>query len=490
MGLRNLFLTCIAVFALASIVVLAVSAAEGTTDGVHTIYDTLNDDQKTAYDNLDYAVRNHMASVNVDYLTIEEGREVRHAYRYDHPECWWFRDNWLLYVYNDTGMSSEFSNNHLFTYDEIESVNRAINRSIPNIDMSDANSEHKAVMKIHDWICDNVVYTAASDDPKDHVTDIYGVFVDGEALCEGYTMAFTYLCHRYGLDCMGIVGTTANAGPGDTHSWNMVKVDGSWYFVDTTWDDKASSYDHHYLLVGSGTATKYGPFASVDHIAESLYGIVPALERHELETAEVLQTGTLYYNGAVQDILESTVGLVVTGNTAKLPGNYVATMTLEPRFAWEDGSIGKRTLEWTIFNAVLTARYEGETITFGEAPKLPVSVSGFVGGEDASTAKGYSAPVIGTAPSKPGTYSLFPTGGSADYYYFEYVPGILTIEDAPETDDGGGSQGGGVNPDDGNNTSDEDDDSSSGGKKSGVLKWVIPMAVVILIVIAVIRIRR
>ncbi len=61
--------------------------------------------------------------------------------------------------------------------------------------------------------------------------NIYGAIVLGEAVCQGYTMAYEYL-----LDKVGILAHYSNSNA-LRHAWNIVCIDGDWYYVDTTWDD-------------------------------------------------------------------------------------------------------------------------------------------------------------------------------------------------------------------------------------------------------------
>ena len=42
------------------------------------------------------------------------------------------------------------------------------------------------------------------------------------------------MCDLTGIESTVVVGTNES---GDSHAWNVVKVDGKWYNLDTTWDD-------------------------------------------------------------------------------------------------------------------------------------------------------------------------------------------------------------------------------------------------------------
>ncbi|MCQ2416699.1 MAG: hypothetical protein MJ071_02675 [Oscillospiraceae bacterium] len=99
-----------------------------------------------------------------------------------------------------------------------------------------AEKERTEIQKltvIHDEIADRCTY-------KDgvHHSDAYGALVLGEAKCEGYAKAMTYVARRAGMDIMNVTGVD---GKGINHVWNIVKIDGEYYNLDLTWDD-----DEHY----------------------------------------------------------------------------------------------------------------------------------------------------------------------------------------------------------------------------------------------------
>lgn len=110
--------------------------------------------------------------------------------------------------------------------------------------------------------------------------------------------------------------------------------------------------------------------------------------------------------------------------TPKDAGEYFAVIK-------KDGEeIGRVT--FTIEPAILTATYGSETINAGGKPAGSVTVTGFVGGEDADSAEGYTAPAVdlaGIDTGRAGTHTLIPSGGAAKNYTFQYKPGTLTVTD-------------------------------------------------------------
>jgi transglutaminase/protease-like cytokinesis protein 3 len=67
---------------------------------------------------------------------------------------------------------------------------------------------------------------------------MYGVFVDGQAVCEGYAKAYQYLMNKAGIVTIYICGKATGTDGGQTaHGWNISKINGNWYHTDCTWGD-------------------------------------------------------------------------------------------------------------------------------------------------------------------------------------------------------------------------------------------------------------
>ncbi|MBR2254901.1 MAG: hypothetical protein IJ856_03675 [Candidatus Methanomethylophilaceae archaeon] len=254
--------------------VVPLSDAYADEGDVRSIYDSLTESQKKGYDELDAAVKAHRITGSLDYLRISDGETVRDAYAYDHPEAFWFYDSYTLYIYTDEDRCSNIRYNPVYSDSQIAQMNKEIEKSLSSLKIDENDRDYKKLQTIHDWLCDRITYAKGSD----HEGDIYGAIVEGRCVCQGYTMAFTYLCHLYGFDCVGVTGTTFESSV--RHAWNLVYGEGDWYFVDVTWDD-GGRYGSRttYFMVGTNTMTKGGAFATQDHIADSLYGIIPSESR-------------------------------------------------------------------------------------------------------------------------------------------------------------------------------------------------------------------
>ena len=84
------------------------------------------------------------------------------------------------------------------------------------------------VKALHDWVCANTVYGNDKDQYLgDHVDS--SVFMDGVAVCEGYAKTYNLLLNEAGIETCFVHNRA--------HAWNVVKINGEWFHIDTTWDD-------------------------------------------------------------------------------------------------------------------------------------------------------------------------------------------------------------------------------------------------------------
>ena len=122
---------------------------------------------------------------------------------------------------------------------------------------------YKKVRQIHDFLVENLEYDQTVSNPN--IYNLYGALVNRDCVCEGYAKAFKYLSDEAGLNCVIIVGDATNSkGQIENHAWNYVDLDGTWYAIDTTWDDPivqgggrlSYSHKHKYFLKGLATMNK------------------------------------------------------------------------------------------------------------------------------------------------------------------------------------------------------------------------------------------
>lgn len=109
--------------------------------------------------------------------------------------------------------------------------------------INDNMTEFEQALVLHDEIVLNCEY----EDSNSLYTTAYAAIVDGNANCQGYSGAYSYLLSLAGIDSEIILS------PEMSHVWNKVNIDNSYYNVDLTWNDpmpnRVGQVSHKYFLL-------------------------------------------------------------------------------------------------------------------------------------------------------------------------------------------------------------------------------------------------
>lgn len=182
----------------------------------------------------------------------------------DNPMFFWMRGfslSWdgtnpytgVQYVYTMTELTININldSTHFSDFNDVKSKYDAVIEKVATIKVNGI-SHHEKLKSIHDYLANNLVYDKTIAEPN--IFDVYGAFVNGLCVCEGYAEAFKMLCDREGIPCITVVGT----GNGGAHKWNMVQMeDSEWYTLDSTWDDQDPNIFYSYFLNGGGTKAPF-----------------------------------------------------------------------------------------------------------------------------------------------------------------------------------------------------------------------------------------
>ncbi len=241
-------------------------------------------DFKYVQNTVDFEPKNKQDVLNIFYTVINSGQESFSFYCPDEYESC---TNDIKNLANDQSTLSHINNfvhpyngfKHIETsynslgeitinvfknYDQswIPLIDKKVNE-IMSSNIADSYTDRDKIKIAHDFIINNSIYdTSRSDqDVVTYKSDIaYGPLIEGYGICGGYSDAMALFLERFGIKNF--------KASSDTHIWNVVYLDGSWYHLDLTWDDPITPdgtqiLDDSYFLINSDSLRLYG---SKEHI--------------------------------------------------------------------------------------------------------------------------------------------------------------------------------------------------------------------------------
>ncbi|OWA33094.1 hypothetical protein B9G55_23350 [Saccharibacillus sp. O16] len=143
------------------------------------------------------------------------------------------------YAYSLAGRGTSSSAELNLTYRETAAqsayVHKQVSAALRKITKPGMN-DHLKVKAIHDW----VVRTLKYDTTLSKFTAYEGLKT-GSTVCQGYALLTYDMLKQAGFETNIVEGYVK----GEAHAWNMVKLDGKWYQLDTTWDDPVPDLGDH-----------------------------------------------------------------------------------------------------------------------------------------------------------------------------------------------------------------------------------------------------
>lgn len=204
-----------------------------------------------------------------DILKQENGQEelgkyyqsAIEAYTYDNPDVFYLnpkkmylnietttRGKKITYnVFINNGEQDNYLTDEFNSKEQIDNAITEIENVKEGILSKKTGNAYEDIKMVHDYLVENISYDSSISKPN--IYNIYGALINKECVCEGYARAYKYILDELNIPCVLVIGTATN-GEGNTenHAWNYVRLNNSWYAVDTTWDDP--------IIIGGGIASK------------------------------------------------------------------------------------------------------------------------------------------------------------------------------------------------------------------------------------------
>ena len=204
-----------------------------------------------------------------DILSQSNGQELLgeyyqsaiEAYTYDNAEVFYLSPrkmylnietttrggNSTYNVYINAGNEANYLTEEFSSKEEINQAMAQIEQVKNQILQNKTGNTYDDIKMVHDYLVDSISYDSSLS--KENIYNIYGALVNRECVCEGYARAFKYLLDELDIPCVMVIGTGTNSqGETENHAWNYVQLNGTWYAVDSTWDDP--------VVIGGGSASE------------------------------------------------------------------------------------------------------------------------------------------------------------------------------------------------------------------------------------------
>lgn len=215
-------------------------------------FNILNDDEKAVYNQIYNALMSCAESTGAPARDISDDKcqDVLSMVLMDNPNIFWCCNPPAAISVDSSGMVKNIIFKYCMSPSEIKRRNKKIEKAVkPFIKgIKESMGDYEVALRAHENIINLIDYDSIGLDIQekdadrynkpDNLRSVYGVFVEEKAICAGYAKAYQYLLNRLGIECAYLKGPCLDGG---LHAWNLVKLEGDYYYVDVTFDDRSNT---------------------------------------------------------------------------------------------------------------------------------------------------------------------------------------------------------------------------------------------------------
>lgn len=173
----------------------------------------------------------------VETVTAGELKNIFSAVYNDHPELFWMETAYAgKFIRNGGCVEIDLKFNR--TAQDLPGAQRTFDDNAGQILAAAQNlaDDYEKEKFVHDALIERISYEMGAEMNQ----SAYSALVNGRTVCAGYARAFQYLMQQLGVPCYYCTGYA-----GESHAWNIIRLDDGFYNVDTTWDDTGDgTYDY------------------------------------------------------------------------------------------------------------------------------------------------------------------------------------------------------------------------------------------------------
>ena len=198
--------------------------------GVNYAYSTLDEETRIVYDEVLDAILSHEEDVSVSTVDKKILENAYKAVCADYGGLFWV-SGYVYTQYTRGGklVGMDFTPKYTMSHEERIGIQEQIDDSVEELlaGISVSNSDYEKAKYVFEILIQNVDYDASMENNQ----NIISVFLSRATVCQGYACATQYLLNKLGVPSTIVTGTAE----GESHAWNLVRLDGNYYYMDTTW---------------------------------------------------------------------------------------------------------------------------------------------------------------------------------------------------------------------------------------------------------------
>lgn len=193
-------------------------------------------------------------AITGNQLKQEELSRVYEAVLQDHPQFFYLDRTYSLegHEANDQRVYDTIILQYTMPLQRRTAADKELAAAVDSIlSQCPSTDDYEAERYLHDRLLSLCSYddeaAAASSQQFIDAYSAYGALVNGKAVCEGYAKAMSLLLHRVNIPATVVLGHSAEDGI--AHMWNLVHINGEYYYLDATWNDNDDQPQYAYFNV-------------------------------------------------------------------------------------------------------------------------------------------------------------------------------------------------------------------------------------------------
>lgn len=197
-------------------------------------YQQLSTKEQQIYAQILTCINSYTTTVKVKADSIEELHNVYQHVLADHGELFWIAGyTYKIHHIGDKTLWIDFAPDYTMGEKEVKDLLARVDKIVEQI-LEPAPvrmTDYEKAKLVFDYLAWNIDYSGESVNNQ----NMLSVFLEKKSVCKGYASAAQYMLKKLYVPCTIITGESK----GVAHAWNLIKLDGEYYYMDTTW----GSYD-------------------------------------------------------------------------------------------------------------------------------------------------------------------------------------------------------------------------------------------------------